>query len=75
MSQANRELTAREKQRIKKLIVSKCASYDKEYGCLLLDCECPISVSAIRTAHYAHGSVMLYCQMHRSCKPYLNHSR
>ena len=33
MTKANRELTAREKQRIKKLIVSTCANYDKEYGC------------------------------------------
>ena len=37
----NRELTGREKQRIKKLIVSLCANYDKEYGCLSLDRECP----------------------------------
>ena len=42
MSKTNRELTAREKQRIKKLIVSRRASYDKEYGCLPLDCECPM---------------------------------
>lgn len=42
MSKTNRELTAREKQHIKKLIVSKCASYDKEYGCLPLDCACPM---------------------------------
>lgn len=42
MSKTNRELTAREKQRIKKLITSRCANYDKEYGCLPLDCECPM---------------------------------
>ena len=42
MSKANRELTAREKQHIRKLIISKCANYDKEYGCLPLDCECPM---------------------------------
>lgn len=36
MSKINRELKAREKQRIRKLIVSKCANYDKEYGCLPL---------------------------------------
>lgn len=42
MTKANRELTAREKQRIKKLIVSTCANYDKEYGCLPLDCDCPM---------------------------------
>ena len=42
MSTKFRELTAREKQRVKKLIVSKCANYDKEYGCLPLDCDCPM---------------------------------
>lgn len=42
MSNNYRELTGREKQRIKKLITSLCANYDKEYGCLLLDCDCPM---------------------------------
>lgn len=42
MTNVNRELPAREKQRIKKLIISKCATHDKEYGCLQLDCECPM---------------------------------
>ena len=42
MSKTSRELTPREKQRIKKLIVSECANYDKEYGCLPLDCDCPM---------------------------------
>lgn len=42
MTQIYRELTGREKQRIKKLITSRCANYDKEYGCLPLDCECPM---------------------------------
>lgn len=42
MSNNHRELTGREKQQIKKLITSRCANYDKEYGCLPLDCECPI---------------------------------
>ena len=40
MSNNHRELTGREKQRIKKLITSLCANHDKEYGCLPLDCEC-----------------------------------
>ena len=40
MPSQNRELTGREKQRIKKLITSLCANYDKEYGCLPLDCDC-----------------------------------
>lgn len=42
MSNNHRELTGREKQRIKKLIASRCANYDKEYGCLPLDCNCPM---------------------------------
>lgn len=35
-----RELTRRERAAIRKLVVSLCANYDKEYGCLPLDCEC-----------------------------------
>ena len=42
MPSQNRELTGREKQRIKKLITSLCANYDREYGCLPLDCDCPM---------------------------------
>ena len=42
MSNNNRELTGKEKRQIKKLITSLCASYDKEYGCLPLDCDCPM---------------------------------
>ena len=42
MSNNYRELTGREKQRIKKLVTSFCANYDKEYGCLPLDCDCPM---------------------------------
>lgn len=36
----NRELTAAERRRIHKLVISKCANYDSEYGCLPLDSEC-----------------------------------
>lgn len=42
MSNNNRELTGKEKRQIKKLITSLCASYDKVYGCLPLDCDCPM---------------------------------
>lgn len=42
MTQTHRELTPREKQRIKKLVTSRCANYNKEYGCLPLDCDCPM---------------------------------
>ncbi len=35
-----RELTESERRRIRKLITSLCANYDKEYGCLPLDSNC-----------------------------------
>ena len=36
----SRELTRKEKAAIRRLVVTLCANYDKEYGCLPLDCEC-----------------------------------
>lgn len=35
-----RELTCRERGAIRRLVTGMCANYDKEYGCLPLDCEC-----------------------------------
>jgi len=35
-----RELTGREKRSIRELVITKCANYDREYGCLLLDSMC-----------------------------------
>lgn len=35
-----RELTREEKAAIRKLVTSMCANYDREYGCLPLDCAC-----------------------------------
>lgn len=35
-----RELTREEKAAIRKLVKNLCANYDKDYGCLPLDCEC-----------------------------------
>lgn len=35
-----RELTREEKADIRKLVTKWCANYDREYGCLPLDCEC-----------------------------------
>ena len=35
-----RELTREEKAKIRKLVTKWCANYDKECGCLPLDCEC-----------------------------------
>lgn len=36
----SRELTREERAAIRRLVVSLCANYDREYGCLPLDCEC-----------------------------------
>ena len=35
-----RELTREEKAAIRSLVTKWCANYDREYGCLPLDCEC-----------------------------------
>ena len=36
----SRELTRQEKTAIHKLVTKWCANYDKDYGCLPLDCPC-----------------------------------
>ncbi|WP_300417536.1 cysteine-rich VLP domain-containing protein [uncultured Oscillibacter sp.] len=36
----SRELTRQEKTAIRLLVTRWCANYDREYGCLPLDCEC-----------------------------------
>ena len=40
MEKTNRELTFKEKRRVQKLVISLCANYDPEHGCLILDCNC-----------------------------------
>ncbi len=40
MSKPIRELTAQEARAIRKLVTGNCANFDREYGCLPLDCEC-----------------------------------
>ena len=35
-----RELTRDERKGIRKLVTEMCANYDREYGCLTLDCAC-----------------------------------
>ena len=35
-----RELTREEKRAIRALVTKWCANYDREYGCLPLECEC-----------------------------------
>lgn len=42
MSATSRELTPKEKRAIRKLVIKFCANYDSEYGCLPLDCSCPM---------------------------------
>lgn len=37
-----RELTTQEKRAIRNLVTGKCANHDNDYGCLLLDCKCPM---------------------------------
>lgn len=43
-SVASRELDPTERRAIQKLIKAKCANYDWEYGCLLLDEDCPMMI-------------------------------
>ena len=64
-----RELTGREKQRIKKLITSLCANYDKEYGCRWT-ANVLCLVSALPTVHCVDISANLSCRKMQSWKPY-----
>lgn len=70
MTKTYRELTGKEKRQIKKLVVSKCANYDKEYGCLPLDCEAICSGYATHAVDCAVIFARLYCRKIRNCKPY-----
>lgn len=49
----SRELTREEKAGIKKLVLSMCANYDREYGCLPLECECYM-LTKCWTGAYCH---------------------
>ena len=40
MNEYSRELTSREKRKIRKLVSNECANYDPEYGCLPLEADC-----------------------------------
>ena len=42
MAKAEREMTVPERRSIWKLVTGSCANYDRDYGCLPLDCECPM---------------------------------
>ena len=39
-SQPSREMTAKERRAVRKLVISECANFDSEYGCLPLGCDC-----------------------------------
>ena len=69
MTSNYRELTGRERQRLRKLITTHCASYDKEYGHWTVTVQC--LVFAIRTALCADTSAALSFQKMRSWKLYL----
>lgn len=72
MTKSYRELTGKEKRQIKKLVVSKCANYDKEYGCLPLDCECymfGVCYSCSGLCSYFRKAVLPKI---KNCKPYLS---
>lgn len=61
MSNQNRGLTSKEKRSIKKLVTRLCANYDSEYGCLPLDCDCPmfgICYTNSAMCRYFRGSVL-----------------
>ena len=55
MMKPQRELTPKEIRSIRKLVTTKCANNDKEYGCLPLDCECPM----LNTC-YTHSAMCSY---------------
>lgn len=42
MTKTTRKLTPQERRALQKLVIGKCANYDSDYGCLPLDCDCPM---------------------------------
>ena len=55
MTKPTRELTTQERRSIRKLVTGRCANYDSEYGCLPLDCECPML-----GIYYTNGAMCRY---------------
>ena len=56
-----RELTKREKQKIRKLVSNNCANYCEEYGCLPLDCNCymfGIAFNSSKLCRYFENAVL-----------------
>lgn len=61
MEKQNRELTGGEKRRIRKLVTSLYANYDKEYSCLPLDSKCymfGICYTNSAMCKYFHNAVL-----------------
>ena len=56
----SRELTRQEKTAIRKLVTKWCANYDKDYGCLPLDCPCYMLGKCWTGAYcrYFHAAVL-----------------
>ena len=67
MMKPQRELTPKEIRSIRKLVTTKCANYDKEYGCLPWTANAPCLVSAIPTAPCAATSGSPFCPTIRNC--------
>lgn len=58
----SRGLTRQEKTAIRKLVTKWCANYDKDYGCLPLDCPCYM-LGKCWTGHIAAISVRRCCPL------------
>ena len=68
MAKTERELTVSERRSIRKLVTGSCANYDREYGCLPLDCECPMLGICYTTAPCASTSGKRFCPTTRNWK-------
>ena len=58
----SRELTRQEKAAIRSLVKRWCANYDKDIGCLPLDCECYM-LGKCWTGAYCRYSVRRCCHL------------
>ena len=57
----SRELTRQEKTAIRKLVTKWCANYDKDYGCLPLDCR------VLYAGQVLDGGVLPLLSVRRCC--------
>ena len=61
-AKTKRELTTGERRSIRKLVTGSCANYDSEYGCLPLECECPMLGVCYTSSACAGTFGNQYCQ-------------